>query len=114
MKLKNCRNNFYFLYKLDATQLLPQQVKQQVDTFLTKIEKTFPDTRPYVDLLAIHSPNHEVPIEQTWAYMQRLVTAHKVPGRVAAHGHGLISMVLNGLSKTHAFWPCKLIKYTVN
>lgn len=57
---------------------MPEQVDQQADSLLSKIAKVFPETNAYIDLLAIHSPNHGVPIDQTWANIQELVNQRKI------------------------------------
>lgn len=77
-QLKNCRNKFYFCYKLDATLLSPEHVNQQVEIFLNKIKSVFPESEAYIDILLVHSPNHNVPIELTWKSMQQLKYDKKV------------------------------------
>lgn len=76
--LKSCRDKFYFLYKLDATKLQPEQVHLQTDLILEKIARVFPESAPYIDALVIHAPNHSVPIEQTWHAMEKLMSEGKV------------------------------------
>lgn len=75
--LKSCRDKFYFLYKLDATKLQPEQVHLQTDLILEKIARVFPESAPYIDALVIHAPNHSVPIEQTWHAMEQLIAEGK-------------------------------------
>lgn len=76
--LNNCREQFYFSYKLDASKLSPEQIVVQADSLLAKIAQVFPDAEAYVDMLMIHAPNHTVPIDLTWRKMQELVAARMV------------------------------------
>ena len=66
------RSDFYFAYKLDSQRLKSEEVKTQVFEVLEKIDKVFNDGSKYIDLLMIHSPNHKIPIEETWNTMKEL------------------------------------------
>lgn len=75
--LENYRDKFYFLYKLDATKLLPGQINIQLNTILSKVAKVFPECAPRVDLLTIHSPNHSVPIDESWHCLENFIAEGK-------------------------------------
>lgn len=76
--ITDSRSKFYFCYKLDATLLLPEQVIEQVEVLLRKIKSVFSESPAYIDMLLIHVPNHNVPIELTWGTMQQLKLDKKV------------------------------------
>lgn len=77
-QITDSRSKFYFCYKLDATLLLPEQVIEQAEVLLNKIKSVFPNSPAYIDMLLIHAPNHNVPIELTWGTMQQLKLDKKV------------------------------------
>ena len=60
IKSKNGRDRFYFLYKIDTTKILPEEIEHKLDIILTYIVEAFPESPPFVDMLVIHSPNHNV------------------------------------------------------
>lgn len=72
------RKMFYISYKIDATKVLPEEINHKTESLFTYITETFPESPPFIDMLVIHSPNHDVPINLTWAYMQQLRNLGKV------------------------------------
>ncbi len=72
------RKQFYFCYKLDASRLSGGQVIEQANQFVAKLKTLFHSDDAYIDMLLIHYPNHEVPIEETWNAMNQLVLSKKV------------------------------------
>jgi 2,5-diketo-D-gluconate reductase A len=77
-KSKLDRDKFYFVYKIDATKVLPEEIEHKLDNLLNLIAQTFTEAPPFIDMLVIHSPNHNVPIDRTWTYMQQLKAFKKV------------------------------------